>query len=150
MKVLDLNLLLYAINRDSPEHARARPWLESLLSDPGAVGLPWVVILGFLRVATNPRVFRNPLSVTDAIQVAEGWLSRPNVLVLIPREGHWRILVNLLRGSGTAGNLTTDAHLAALCIEYGAELCSADSDFRRFEGLRWHNPLRDPGTTRES
>lgn len=141
MKVLDLNLLLYAVNRDAPEHALARPWLESVFSADEPVGLPWVVILGFLRVSTSARVLTRPLRPEQALGVVDSWLSRPVVVALAPGPDHWRILRGLLGGAGTAGNLTTDAHFAALAIEHGAELCSTDGDFSRFAGLRWKNPI---------
>ena len=141
MKLVDLNLLLYAVNADSTHHARAKTWLENTLSDLEPVGLPWVVLLGFLRLATNPRVLSRPLTSDQAMAIIDGWLALPCVRVLSPREDHWRILRALLAATGTAGNLTTDAHLAALAIENGCELCSTDSDFQRFPALRWTNPL---------
>lgn len=143
MKVVDLNLLLYAINRDSPHHAPAKAWLERTLSDEEPVALPWVVLLGFLRLATSARVFPQPLVPDQALMVVDGWLGRTPVVALAPGDEHWRILRELLAESGTAGNLTTDAHLAALAIEHGAELCSTDSDFGRFPQLRWVNPLAE-------
>lgn len=141
MKLLDLNLLIFAVNRDSAPHRAARAWLEGVLSGDETVALPWVVILGFLRLTTNPRVVARPLTIEQAIGVVDGWLARPAVVALSPADEHWPILRELLGGSGSAGNLTTDAHLAALAIEHGAELCSADGDFARFARLRWANPL---------
>lgn len=143
MKVVDLNLLLYAVNRDSAHHARAKAWLERTLTDEEPVALPWIVLLGFLRLATSPRVFPTPLATDRAVQVVDGWLARPAVVTVSPGDGHWRVLRELLTNSGTAGNLTTDAHLAALAIEHGAELCSTDADFGRYRGLRWVNPLAE-------
>lgn len=143
MKLVDLNLLLYAVNRDSPHHARAKAWLERTLSDEEPAAMPWVVLLGFLRLATSAQVFPQPLAPDRAVAVVDGWLARPPVVVLAPGDEHWRILRDLLTQSGTAGNLTTDAHLAALAIEHGAELCSTDSDFARFGQLRWINPLAE-------
>ena len=141
MKLLDLNILLYAINADSPKHTEARRWLEDTLSGDELVGLPWVVLLGFLRITTNPRVMSAPLSPADAVQVVDGWLDRPVTRVLSPGEGHWAILRGLLLDAGTAGNLTTDAHLAALAIEKACTLCSTDADFARFRHVKWHHPL---------
>ena len=141
MKLLDLNLLIFAVNRDSASHRAARAWLEDVLSGDETVALPWVVILGFLRLTTNPRVVARPLTIEQAIGVVDGWLARPAVVALSPTDEHWPILRELLGGSGSAGNLTTDAHLAALAIEHGAELCSADGDFARFARLHWANPL---------
>jgi toxin-antitoxin system PIN domain toxin len=141
VKLVDLNLLLYAVNRDSANHARAKAWLEELLSGEETVALPWVVILGFLRISTNARVLPQPLSPEQAIAVVDSWLARPQVLPLDPADEHWRVLRGVLTETGTAGNLTTDAHLAALAIEHDAELCSSDGDFARFGQLRWTNPL---------
>ncbi|MBI3982901.1 MAG: type II toxin-antitoxin system VapC family toxin [Gemmatimonadetes bacterium] len=146
MKVVDLNLLLYAVNRDAPHHERAKAWLERTLSSDEPIALPWAVLLGFLRLTTNARVFPQPLSPEAALTVVDGWLAYASVIALTPGAEHWRILRSLLVESGTAGNLTTDAHLAALTIEHGAELCSADGDFARFRSLRWVNPLvEEPG-----
>lgn len=143
MKVVDLNLLLYAVNRDSVHHAGAKAWLESTLSADEPVGIPWVVLLGFIRVSTSDRVLPRPLTAAQALAVVDSWLAQPVVLPLPPDNEHWRLLRHLLAGTGTAGNLTTDAHLAAIAIENGAELCSTDSDFARFSNLRWVNPLVD-------
>jgi uncharacterized protein len=141
VKVLDLNVLLHAINEASPHHGEAKPWLESALSEGESVALPWVVVLGFLRLSTNARVFPRPLSPPQAIEIVDGWLSISNVTTLAPGDGHWSVLRSLIDQSGTAGNLTTDAHLAALSIEHGGVLHSTDTDFARFEGLRWVNLL---------
>lgn len=143
MRLVDLNLLLYAVNRDAVHHRRAKAWLETTLSAEESVGLPWVVVLGFLRVATHPRVLSRPLAPEAALSVVDGWLERPNVVALQAGDEHWGILRSLLAEAGTAGNLTTDAHLAALAIEHGCELCSSDSDFARFPDVRWVNPLAE-------
>jgi toxin-antitoxin system PIN domain toxin len=142
VQLLDLNLLLYATNSDSSNHAHARAWLAGVMGGSEAIALPWVVILGFLRIATNPRVFARPVSLPDALRVVDGWIARPNVVVLQPAQGHWATLRSLVHASGSGGNLTTDAHLAALAIEHGCELCTTDADFGRFLGLRWRNPLQ--------
>ena len=141
MKLLDLNVLLYAINRDSRHHEGARRWLERTLSGEEPIGFAWVVLLGFLRLTTSARVFASPLTSEQALEIVDGWLRRPSGVAVSPGEEHWRILRDLLMTAGTAGNLTTDAHLAALAIEHGAELCSTDADFARFRGVRWVNPL---------
>ena len=141
MRIVDLNLLLYAVNRDSAKHHRAKAWLEEVLSGDELVALPWVVVLGFLRLTTNSRILPRPMESGDAIRIVDSWLSRPNVEVLNPGPEHWRILRQLLEETGTAANLTTDTHLAALAIEAGAQLCSSDADFARFPHLRWENPL---------
>jgi toxin-antitoxin system PIN domain toxin len=141
VKVIDLNLLLYAVNRDSPRHSAALTWLQDAMSGEERVGLAWTVVLGFIRVTTSPRVFEHPLSADDALRTVDAWLSQASVSPLEPGEGHWSILRDLLVEAGAAGNLTSDAHLAALAIEHGAELCSTDADFARFKRLRWTNPL---------
>lgn len=142
MKVVDLNLLLYAVNQDAPQHARARAWWEQAVAEDEPVGLAWTVALGFIRLATRPGLFPRPLACGEALDVVEGWLALSNVLTLHPGERHWPVLRDLLRGAGTAGNLTTDAHLAALAIEYGATLYSSDNDFTRFgRELRFVNPI---------
>jgi len=141
VKIVDLNLLLYAINRDAPHHARAKVWLERVLTDDEPVGLAWVTLLGFLRLATSARVFPQPLAPEQALAVVDSWVAHPAVTMVHPGDEHWRILRTLLEESGIAGNLTTDAHLAALALEHGAALHSTDADFARFRRLRWVNPL---------
>ena len=137
----DVNLLLHAYNRESPVHAHARRWWESLMNGTGSVGLAWVAILGFVRISTHRHIVTHPLSVESACATARSWLAQPQVSVLHPGNRHAEVLFGLLGSLGTAGNLTTDAHLAALAIEHQAELHSTDADFKRFHGLRWTNPL---------
>ncbi len=144
MIVPDVNLLLYATNSSMPQHTRALHWMNTLFRGDEPIGFSWFVVVGFVRIATNPRVYRAPMSVGDALAVVDGWLSQRLVSIIEPTPAHWEILSTLLRESGTAGNLTNDAHLAALCIERGATLHSADGDFTRFRGLRWENPLLAP------
>jgi len=139
--LVDANLLIYAIDADSPHNARARAWLESTLSGTRTVAIPWVVILAFLRVTTNPRVMRKPLPIERAIHYVESWLHQPCVTALAPGAGHWPILCQLLRQTGSAGNLTSDADITALALENGASVYSADHDFQRFPGIRHINPL---------
>jgi toxin-antitoxin system PIN domain toxin len=141
MKLIDLNILLYVVNEDSVHHARVLAWWKQALNDDEPLGLPWVVLLGFLRIATNPDVFPRPLAPDAAAAKIGGWLSLDNTRLVQERDEHWNILRTLLSEAGTAGNLVTDAHLAALAISHGAELVSCDTDFARFKGLRWHNPL---------
>jgi hypothetical protein len=143
LRLIDLNLLLYAVNQDSVHHRRARAWLETTLSGERAVALPWIVILGFIRVSTHARVLARPLPPDAALAVVDAWVERPNVVRLAPGNDHWRILRSLVGQAGTAGNLSTDAHLAALAIEHDCELCSADSDYARFPNLRWVNPIAE-------
>ncbi len=141
MKLPDLNLLLYAIDERASHHERARVWLEEALSSTEEIGFAWVVLLGFVRLTTSPAVFEQPLNVDEALDFVEEWLAQPVAVVVHPTERHAAHLRDLLEPLGTAGNLTTDAHLAALAIEHGAELCSRDTDFSRFPGLRWRDPL---------
>ena len=141
MKLPDVNLLLYAIDEESPSHDRARDWLEAVLSGTEAIAFAWVVLLGFLRISTNPAALEQPLRPGDALEHVNEWLTQPVASIVHPASTHAATLWRLLEPLGTAGNLTTDAHLAALAIEHGAELCSNDNDFSRFEGLRWVNPL---------
>jgi toxin-antitoxin system PIN domain toxin len=141
LKVPDANLLIYGVDESSPHHRHARPWLEELLSGTEPVGFAWSVLLAFVRLSTRAQIFVNPLSPEEAFDVVDGWLAQPSALVLHPTERHLAILRGLMEPLGTAGNLTTDAHLAALAIEHGGEVCSADTDFGRFRGLRWINPL---------
>lgn len=137
----DANLLIYAVNQDAPHHEAARSWLERVLSGTTAVGMSWLVLIAFIRLTTNPRIFESPLSPESALDIVSGWLEQPCVVLINPGDRHWLILSRLLRRDGTAGNLTIDAHLAALAMEYDATLHSADNDFRRFEGLDYANPL---------
>jgi toxin-antitoxin system PIN domain toxin len=143
MKVPDVNLLLYAEDELSPHHPRALSWLEEQLSGTEPVGFAWSVLLAFVRLSTRGQVFANPLTPDEAFELLESWLGQPCALVLHATERHLAILRGLLQEIGTAGNLTSDAHLAALAIEHGGELCSADGDFARFRGLRWTNPLSE-------
>ena len=141
MLIPDINILVHAYNLNSPRHQRARRWWEDTLNQPRPVGMPWATALGFIRIMTHRNVLENPMRVEDAVRRVRAWLHHPAVQVLSPGDHHAEILFNLLLHLGTAGNLTTDAHLAALAIEYQAELVSSDTDFARFPGLRWFNPL---------
>ncbi|MFN8622567.1 MAG: type II toxin-antitoxin system VapC family toxin [Chloroflexota bacterium] len=141
MRIPDLNLLLYAVDERAAPHAAALDWWNATLSGNETVGLPWAVLLGFLRLTTNPRIFAAPLDPADALDYLDRWLAHPATTVIEPTARHARVLRDLLGPTGTGGNLVADAHLAALAIEHGAELCSADRDFGRFPGLRWMNPL---------
>lgn len=143
MILLDANLLIYAVDADAPQHAKARRWLEKVLSGEDTVGLPWIVVLAFLRVTTRAGVLRRQLSAEQAVGFIDEWLAQPYVELVTPEAGHWPLLKKLLNEVGAAGNLTSDAHLAALAIEGGWELASTDHDFRRFAGLRLVNPLSD-------
>lgn len=141
MIIPDINLLLYSEITSFPEHAAARRWWETTLGGSEEVGLASPTVFGFVRIATNPRILEPPLGVDDALDRVQTWLAQPNVRVLVPGPRHLEIAFGLLRAIGTAGNLTTDAQLAAFAIENGATLHSNDLDFGRFGGLLWMNPL---------
>lgn len=141
MKVPDLNLLIYAVDRRSHAHAPILRWWNRLLSGSETVAFSWAVLLGFVRLTTSPRIMRDPLTADAALDYIDRWLSLPVTTIIDPTPRHAGVLRDLLSPLGTAGNLVSDAHLAALAIEHGAELCSADHDFGRFPGLRWVNPL---------
>ncbi|MGK2925222.1 MAG: TA system VapC family ribonuclease toxin [Lysobacterales bacterium] len=144
MMLVDANLLIYAIDADSVHHERVRAWWENLLSGPDAVGLPWVVILAFVRITTHPRIMQRPLPVDAALAYVERWLAVPGVELVDAPPALYPQLAAELRVSGSGGNLTTDAFLAVLARVLGATLCSADQDFRRFSDLALFNPLTDP------
>jgi toxin-antitoxin system PIN domain toxin len=139
--LVDANLLIYAVDRDSVHHKAARHWLEETLSGTTRVGLAWVVILAFLRITTRGDVVRNPLSTEEALAYVDSWLQQPFVRTVSPAESHWPLLRTLMASSGTAGNLTSDAHLAALALEHGCAIYSTDHDFKRFPGIEHVNPL---------
>lgn len=143
MILLDANLLIYAIDSASPHHDAARHWLEKTLSGTEKVGLAWSVILAFLRIVTHPAVVRRPLPPEAALAYVDSWLAQPYVQTIVPGEKHWLIFRNLLRSTGTAGNLTSDAHLAALALEHDCGICSSDHDFKRFPGVKHVNPLEE-------
>lgn len=138
----DLNLLVYAYNSDAPAHKRAKAWWEACLTESRPVGLPWAVILGFLRLMTSRSVLVDPFTPQEAIGRIRSWLERPQVQILQPGSRHIELLDSLTQGATAFGSLVTDAHLAALAIEHQAEIHSNDGDFSRFPGLRWTNPLR--------
>ena len=141
MIVPDINLLVYAYVAEAPQHDRARCWLEDLLSETKPVGLAWAVVLGYVRITTSRAVLVRPQAAGAALAHVRAWLRRPQVQVLQPGPRHLDILDGFAADPGFGSRLTTDAHLAALTIEYQAELHSNDTDFSRFPGLRWHNPL---------
>jgi toxin-antitoxin system PIN domain toxin len=141
MILIDANILIYAVNSDAQLNRKAKSWLESTLSGRETVGLPWNVLLAFIRLTTRPGLFVRPLKVEKAFGVVGSWLDQPSATVVHPGPRHLSVLRELLLPLGTGGNLTSDAHLAALAIEHGAELCSSDTDFERFDGLKWRNPL---------
>jgi toxin-antitoxin system PIN domain toxin len=137
----DVNVLVHAYNRDSTDHVAARAWWEEALSSGAPLVIPWAVLLGYVRLMTNPRVLMFPITVVAAEKDTRSWLSLPQTTVIEPGEKHADLFFGLLRAAGTAGNLTTDAHVAALAIEYGAQVATCDTDFARFKGVQWFNPL---------
>ena len=138
----DINILVHAYNSDSSSHEVAGEWWKSTLNGPRPVGLAWVTILGFIRIMTHRGIFERPLHAAEAVAHVRGWLTLPGVQTLTPGDRHAEILFALIEHLGTAGNLTTDTHLAALAIEYQGELVSTDTDFARFPNLRWFNPIK--------
>lgn len=142
MIVPDVNLLVYAQISSFPQHAKARRWWEDLLNGEREVGLAAPAVFGFVRLATSRTVFDRPLTVPEALERVRDWLALGHVVFAIPGPRHFEIAAGLLREVGSAGNLTTDAQLASIAIEHQGEVHSNDTDFGRFPGLRWINPLR--------
>ena len=141
MILVDANLMLYAEYESAQQHEAARTWWDRQLSGIAPVCLCWPVLTAFIRIATNHRIFRSPLRVDEAIARVSSWLEQPCVRIITPTASHWQTLSTLLQSGQATANLVTDAHLAALAIEHGCELCSADADFARFPGLKYRNPL---------
>lgn len=137
MKLVDTNVLLYAVNADCVEHDVARSALEEGLSEVGGVAFAWLALIGFVRLATRRGILPSPLAAEEALGVVDDWLGASHAHLLEATPRHWQILRRLLLGAGMAGNLSNDAHLAALAIEHGATLVSFDRDFERFAGLRF-------------
>ena len=143
MILLDANLLIYSYVETFPQHEAAHSWFDARLAARHRVGLPWVSLLGFLRIVTNPRIFERPAPVAGAWQQVQTWLGADGAWIPEPTEHHRDILDAFVLSGTMYGNLIPDAHLAAIAIGHGLTLCSADADFARFPGLRWENPLRD-------
>ena len=141
MILVDANILIYAFDADSPQHTIAHKWFDTCLNETPRVALPWPSLLAFLRIVTNPRVMQRPATMTLARAQVRTWLDCPSVWQPAPGEHHAEILDGLLKGPGINGNLVMDAHLAALALEHGLEIYSTDTDFARFPGIRWINPL---------
>lgn len=137
----DVNLLIYAIDRDSPNHKAAHRWLEKILNGTDWIGFCWPVMLAFIRLTTRAGILRNPLPPEKAVAFWDEWIDLPQVRILVPGEKHWAIFRNFTVSIGSAGNLTSDIHLACLALEHGCVLHSADNDFKRFRGLQHVNPL---------
>jgi uncharacterized protein len=141
MIVVDANLLLYAYARSSSAHLAAKAWLERVFMQHDPVGLPWQSISAFLRIATNPNLPGDTITMEQGIAIVEQWFARPQVRPLTPTQRHWDFYRAMLRDGQARGPLTSDAELAALTMEYGGVLHTTDRDFSRFPGLRWINPL---------
>lgn len=146
MIVPDINLLLYAYDAESPFHPAAKAWWKACLSGQEQVGLAPPVIFGFIRVGTSTRVFRKPMSVPEAVNHVRSWLRQPVVQILDSGHDHTEDVLKLLESMGIAGNLVTEAQIAALAIEYGAVVHTTDADFIRFMTLKWFNPLTGSGS----
>lgn len=142
MILVDANLLVYAHVRSVPQHGRIREWLDGKINGTAPVGLPWPSLLAFVRLICNPRIFDRPASISSAWAQVETWLRQQSVWIPLPTERHQEVIAPLMASTEGRANLVPDAHLAALAMEHGLVLCSADGDFARFEGLDWLNPLQ--------
>lgn len=143
MILVDANLLIYAHVSTFEQHQRAREWLDAELNGNGRVGFAWASLLAFMRVVTNPRVVPRPEPVVAAWHQVGAWLDCENAWIPVPTDRHRLVLGPLLESAGARADLVSDAHVAALALEHGLELCSTDGDFARFPQIRWRNPLRD-------
>jgi toxin-antitoxin system PIN domain toxin len=141
LTLLDANVLLYAYDKDAPNHLAAARWIKHLFDGSETIGLPWITLWAFVRISTNPRVWTNPKPPQEAFQIVREWLALPGVVVVQPGPRHVELLERLVIDNRAAGPLTTDAALAAMAIEHGATLASTDRDFSRFPDLRWVNPI---------
>jgi len=139
--LIDVNLLIYATYRRFEQHAVAMTWLDQQMDGTQRVGFPWATLLGFMRLATNPRLVPRPMTTPEAWSRVKDWLSASNAWIPSPGERHPDILEEMLKAPGVQGKLVPDAHLAALALEHGLTLCSTDGDFARFPKLRWLNPI---------
>jgi len=140
--LVDANILLYAEDQQSSRHVMARQWWDAQLSGASPVCLCWTVLGAFIRIGTNPRVFEHPLSLDQALSRVQSWLDQPCMRIVHPTDRHWIVFQKMLTEGQAVANLVTDAHLAALAIEHGCELISTDTDFSRFPGVKWKNPLK--------
>jgi uncharacterized protein len=141
MRLLDVNVLLYAFREAAPDHERYRSWLEGTLDADEPVGVADQVLSGFVRIATHPRVFDPPATLDEAFAFADAVRSAPNAVTVSPGPRHWGLFQRMCREGATRGNLVADAYLAALALESGSELITTDRDFARFPGLRWRHPI---------
>lgn len=142
MILIDANLLVYAHVATLSQHEPAREWLDGRLNGVAPVGIPWPSLLSFVRLVTNPRIFKQPTNIANAWNQVEEWLDCRPAWIPMPTDQHRKVLASLLKNQKLSANLVPDAHLAALAIEHGLILCSSDGDFARFADLRWEDPLR--------
>lgn len=140
MKLVDANVLIYAVNEDAPRHSASRDWLDRVLSGGATVAFAWVAVLAFMRLTTSRRLFSSPLSPREVITQVEDWLAQQSAVVVEPTARHLSLVHELLEPLGTAGNLVNDAHLAALAIEHRCTIVSYDLDFQRFTGVKLETP----------
>lgn len=141
MLLLDVNVLVYAHRTDSPNHPSYLQWLEGICGNDQAFGMSDIVLAGFLRIVTHPRVFNPASTMNDARAFVEELRNKPNCVLIHPGPRHWGIFTHLCQAAGIRGNLVPDAYLAALAIESGSEWITTDRDFSRFPGLYWRHPL---------
>jgi len=141
MIIPDLNLIIYTYDQRSPQHAKAHLWWAELLRGDELVGIPWVVVTGFIRLATRPGILPQTLNSPQALQVVQQWMERPHVSAISPTDKHLETLAGVLQVIGNGPNTVTDAHIGALAIEHDAVVHSNDHIFARFPGVQWHNPI---------
>lgn len=139
--IVDVNVLLYAVDENSPHHRVAHSWLEDAMNGEGRVGLPWHSLIGFVRIVTHPKIFTQPMSGREAWSYVDEWLDQDMAWIPLPTDRHRRVLGRLIDDHYATGNLVPDTHLAALAIEHGVAVCSFDTDFARFPEIQWINPL---------
>ena len=141
MILVDTNIPLYAEDSLSEHHEAARAWWDEQLSGSEPVALCWPVLTAFIRIGTNVRLHKRPLTLKEAVDRVQSWLEQPGVRILTPTEQHWAVFQRMLRAGNASANLVSDAHLAALAVEHNCTLASSDMDFARFRGLKWRNPI---------
>ena len=137
----DANLVLYAYVEDFPQHLKSKSWFEKTIADGEEIGLAWQVITAFVRIGTNPKLFKKPMTLAQVETRLAALIAQPNVKLIVPTENHWQIFLKLLKETNAQGDLVMDAHLAALAIEHNARLASTDRDFKLFSNLNYFNPL---------
>lgn len=140
MKIVDANVLLYAVNEADPKHEPSRSWLDGALSGGDTVGFSWLVLLAFLRLSTRVGLFPHPLTPGEALDRVRAWLAQPSGVIVEPTPRHLDLLAGLLATEGTGGNLVSDAHIAALALEHDSPVVTYDRDFGRFGGVVWERP----------